>query len=163
MTSAAGDKNNNNNLNLQSSLLSPWRVKLRSVVPVEGVVAKYIRTGEPVALSRRVLAVFLLMTVADFSEQYTDYQDKLFQNDDGRLEFRGDDWRALWPGTGKPGLWVRAVSSMAAIYNLIARDEKMVAPPSSSTDIRSKDNLPLVIPPMFERCTRVRDPELSRG
>jgi hypothetical protein len=154
MTSAAGDKNNNNNLNLQSSLLSPWRVKLRSVVPVEGVVAKYIRTGEPVALSRRVLAVFLLMTVADFSEQYTDYQDKLFQNDDGRLE---------WPGTGKPGLWVRAVSSMAAIYNLIARDEKMVAPPSSSTDIRSKDNLPLVIPPVFERCTRVRDPELSRG
>jgi hypothetical protein len=123
-------------------LLSPWRVKLRPVVPVE---------GEPVALSRRVLAVFLLMTVADFSDQYTDYQGKLFQNDDGRLEFRGDDWRALWPGTGKPGLWVSAVSSMAAIYNLIARDEKMVAPPSSSTDIRSKDNLPLVIPPVFER------------
>jgi hypothetical protein len=55
----------------------PWRVKLRSVVPEECVVVRYIRTGEPVALSQRVLAVFVLMTVADFSDQCTDYQDKL--------------------------------------------------------------------------------------
>jgi hypothetical protein len=68
-----------------------WRVKLRAVVPEEGVVAPHIRTGEPVALSRRVLAVFVLMTVADFSDQYTDYQDKLFGNEDGRLEFAGDN------------------------------------------------------------------------
>ena len=47
----------------------------------------HIRTGEPVALSRRVLPAFLLITVADFSDQYTDYQD-------GRLEFAGDNWGA---------------------------------------------------------------------
>jgi len=70
--------------------LPAWRRKLRSLVPAEGVVATHIRTGEPVALSRRVLPAFLLITVADFSDQYTDYQD-------GRLEFAGDNWGA--PGS----------------------------------------------------------------
>jgi len=73
-----------------SSEGSAWRRKLRSLVPAEGVVATHIRTGEPVALSRRVLPAFLLITVADFSDQYTDYQD-------GRLEFAGDNWGA--PGS----------------------------------------------------------------
>lgn len=100
-------------------------MKLRSVVPEEGVVVPHIRTGEPVALSRRVLAVFVLMTVADLSDQYTDYQDKLFRNDDGRLEFAGDNWTALWPGTGKPGLWMSAMSRLAALYRLIATDEQL--------------------------------------
>ncbi|KAL6635413.1 hypothetical protein ACP70R_028084 [Stipagrostis hirtigluma subsp. patula] len=150
-----------------ASVDEPWRRKLRSLVPPEGVVAKHIRTGEPVKLSRRVVAVFILMTVADFSDQYTDYQDKLFGNDDGRLEFRGDNWGALWPGTGKPGLWVSAMSRLAALYSLIARDEqldKLTAMASSLDDGRSNEEDDdvivgeLVIPPVFERCSRVLDP-----
>uniref|UniRef100_A0A0A9GD26 Uncharacterized protein n=1 Tax=Arundo donax TaxID=35708 RepID=A0A0A9GD26_ARUDO len=37
-----------------------------------------MRTGEDVALSRRVAAAFLLMTMADFSDQLFDWQDHLF-------------------------------------------------------------------------------------
>ncbi|KAL6911310.1 hypothetical protein ACP4OV_000115 [Aristida adscensionis] len=147
----------------------PWRRKLRSLVPPEGVVARHIRTGEPVALSRRVVAVFILITVADFSDQYTDYQDELFGNDDGRLEFRGDHWGALWPGTGKPGLWVSAMSRLAVLYNLIARDEQLDRLLAAAGG-RGKDGEEglhlndddamigeLVVPPVFERCSRVLD------
>ncbi|RLN07100.1 uncharacterized protein C2845_PM11G21070 [Panicum miliaceum] len=148
-----------------------WRRKLRSLVPVEGVVARHIRTGEPVALSRRVLAAFLLMTVADFSDQYTDYQDDLFGNEDGRLEFGGDNWGALWPGTGKPGLWVSAMSRMAALYNLIARDDKLlrrrIGGGGGSAGKHGGDDDEvvgdLVIPPVFDGCTRVLDPEEQKA
>ncbi|KAG0535604.1 hypothetical protein BDA96_04G380300 [Sorghum bicolor] len=141
--------------------MSPWRQKLRSVVPAEGVVVSHIRTGEPVRLSRRVVAAFLLMTVADFSDQYTDYQDDLFDNDDGRLEFRGDNWAALWPGTGKPGLWVSAMSRLAALYGLIARDEQLIMAIGEQQQHDDDDMAAvgeLVIPPVFERCSRVLDP-----
>ncbi|XP_062220829.1 uncharacterized protein LOC133920159 [Phragmites australis] len=149
----------------------PWRRKLRSLVPPEGVVVKHIRTGEPVALSRRVVAVFILMTVADFSDQYTDYQDKLFENEDGRLEFRGDNWGALWPGTGKPGLWVSAMSRLAALYNLIARDEQLdklllESAGSNKEGEGEGDDMvvgELVIPPVFEGCTQVLDPEEQKA
>ncbi|CAN6252716.1 unnamed protein product [Urochloa humidicola] len=141
-----------------------WRVKLRGVLPEEGVVARHIRTGEPVALSRRVVAAFLLMTVADFSDQYTDYQDELFGNEDGRLEFRGDNWGALWPGTGKPGLWVSSMSRMAAFYHLIARDDKLLIREGKKAGGDDDEVVgELVVPPVFEGCTRVVDPEEQKA
>jgi hypothetical protein len=142
-----------------------WRRKLRSLVPVDGMVARHIRTGEPVALSRRVVAAFLLMTVADFSDQYTDYQDELFGNEDGRLEFTGDNWAALWPGTGKPGLWVSAMSRVAALYNLIARDDQLLLQENKQQKVGDDDALvgELVVPPVFEGCTRVLDPEEQKA
>ncbi|CAN6238958.1 unnamed protein product [Urochloa humidicola] len=151
---------------------APWRVKLRGLLPVGGVVARHIRTGEPVALSRRVVAAFLLMTVADFSDQYTDYQDELFGNEDGRLEFRGDNWGALWPGTGKPGLWASAMSRMAALYHLIARDDRLLLREAEAggggggSSIENDDDAvvgELVVPPVFEGCTRVLDPEEQKA
>ncbi|RCV04701.1 hypothetical protein SETIT_1G022100v2 [Setaria italica] len=148
--------------------LPAWRRKLRSLVPVDGVVARHIRTGEPVALSRRVVAAFLLMTVADFSDQYTDYQDELFGNEDGRLEFSGDNWAALWPGTGKPGLWVSAMSRMTALYNLIARDDQLLLREGGggkNVEVSDDDMLvgEMVVPPVFEGCTRVLDPEEQKA
>ncbi|PNT76016.1 uncharacterized protein LOC100845551 [Brachypodium distachyon] len=140
---------------------SEWRVKLRSVVPAEGVVAEHIRTGEPVALSRKVLAAFVLMTIADFSDQYTDYQDKLFGgNEDGRFEFAGDDWAALWPGTGKPGLWMSAMSRLATLYRLIATDEALrLREEDMGRPVNDEDaGLELVIPPVFDHCSKVLDP-----
>uniref|UniRef100_A0A0E0NN86 DUF6817 domain-containing protein n=1 Tax=Oryza rufipogon TaxID=4529 RepID=A0A0E0NN86_ORYRU len=136
-----------------------WRAKLASVVPPEGVVARHIRTGEAVALSRRVLGVFIVMTIADFSDQYTDYQDKLFDNEDGRLEYRGDNWRALWPGSGKPGLWMSAMSRLAAVYRLIATDEEIRELTAGERSVVKREDaeLELVIPPVFERCSKVLD------
>ncbi|WVZ48881.1 hypothetical protein U9M48_000276 [Paspalum notatum var. saurae] len=122
----------------------PWRRKLRSVVPAEGVVVKHIRTGEPVALSLRTLAVFLLMTVADLRDQF-------------RLQFRGSNLGTMWPGSGKPGLCMNAMSRLAALYCLIAWDVEV------DRLAGEEDNdalyLELVIPPVFQRCTVVLDPE----
>ena len=103
-----------------------WRKKLQTIVPATGIKVPHIRTGEPVVLPRRVLAVFLLMTIADFGDQYYGYQDALYDNIDGRLEFTGNtNFDVLWPGNGKPGLWMNLISKMGAIYTLLVREEEI--------------------------------------
>ncbi|CAL1374943.1 unnamed protein product [Linum trigynum] len=133
-----------------------WRVKLNSILPREGVKVKHIKTGERIWLSRRVLAVFLLMTMADFSDQLYGFQDAMFENSDGRLEFSGDNYLALWPGDGRPGLWINSVSRMGAVYSLIVREEEIV---EKEMGIRVSDDataeVELVVPPVLERCTKV--------
>ncbi|CDP16986.1 unnamed protein product [Coffea canephora] len=143
-----------------------WRVKLRSVLPADGVVVKHIRTGEEVPVSRRLVAVFLLMTMADFSDQLFGFQDVLFENSNGRLEFSGNNFYGLWPGNGKPGLWLNSISRMGALYTLIAREEEIFLEQRRRNnggvivlaDDRDEE-LELVIPPVFENCTRVLDAE----
>ncbi|KAH0855059.1 hypothetical protein HID58_020539 [Brassica napus] len=103
-----------------------WRKKLNGLVPENGVVVKHIKTGEEILVSRRVVGVFLLITMADFSDQFFGFQDELFCNNDGRLEFRGNNVTALWPGNGKPGLWMNSSSRMGAIYSLIVREEEIL-------------------------------------
>ena len=114
------------------------------------------------ALSRRVAATFLLMTMADFSDQLFDWQDRLFDNTNGRLEFRGNNWTALWPGTGKPGLWTTSISRMGALYSLIVREEEIYIAQRAHTAGREADDsaardedIALVIPPVFDGCTKV--------
>lgn len=115
--------------------------------------------------------MFLMMTMADFSDQLFGFQDELFENFDGRLEFQGNNPVALWPGDGKPGLWMNSISRMGALYTLIVREEEIFArerkmviannianggtAPIDQSD-RDED-LELVIPPVFENCTRVLD------
>ncbi|KAI3796403.1 hypothetical protein L1987_39073 [Smallanthus sonchifolius] len=135
-----------------------WRKKLREIVPAAGVKVNHIRTGEPVVIPRRVLAVFLLMTIADFGDQYYGYQDELYDNTDGRLEFTGNtNFDLLWPGNGKPGLWMNLVSKMAAIYTLLVREEEILMQEQRPDHHRFED-LELVIPPVFDQCTKVLDP-----
>lgn len=137
-----------------------WRVKLQSLLPAQGINVKHIKTGENVLVSRRVVAVFLLMTIADFSEQLFSFQDMLFENSDGLLEFTGNNTvLSLWPADGKPGLWMNSTSRMAAIYTLIVREEEMIKQMSGSkygSSPRDED-LELVIPPVFQGCTRILD------
>ncbi|KAF3781484.1 hypothetical protein EJ110_NYTH36938 [Nymphaea thermarum] len=103
--------------------LPEWRRKLQALLPAEGITVKHIRTGENVLVPRRLVAIFLLMTMADFSDQLFGFQDVLFDNTNGRMEFTGNSFTALWPGNGKPGLWMNSISRMGALYNLIAREE----------------------------------------
>lgn len=143
----------------------PWRAKLRGLLPAEGIKVRHIRTGEDVPLSRRVVATFLLMTMVDFADQLFDFQDKLFDNDDGRLTFHGNSWATLWPGQGKPGLWLNSISRMGALYSIIVREEEILmeerkraaqggeAPSSSERD----EELELVIPSVFDNCTKILD------
>ncbi|CAO2046940.1 unnamed protein product [Urochloa humidicola] len=146
----------------------PWRRKIQRLLPAAGITVKHIRTGEDVALSRRIAASFLLMTMADFSDQLFDWQDRLFDNANGRLEFSGNTWTSLWPGTSKPGLWVTSISRMGALYNLIVREEEIYIAHRAhaatgqqegdgSTD-RDED-IDLVIPPVFDGCTKVLNAE----
>ncbi|KAI4983368.1 hypothetical protein ZWY2020_023860 [Hordeum vulgare] len=142
----------------------PWRRKIQRLLPADGITVKHIRTGEDVALSRRIAATFLMMTMADFSDQLFDWQDRLFDNTNGRLEFRGNTWTSLWPGTGKPGLWTTSISRMGVLYNLIVREEEIYLAQRAHTtgkegnDSSTRDeDIALVIPPVFDGCTKVLD------
>ncbi|CAN6675213.1 unnamed protein product [Malus baccata var. baccata] len=163
----------------QSEAASPnfsWRNKVQSLVPANGVTVRHIKTGEDVLVSRRVVAVFVLMTMADFSDQLFGFQDELFDNKDGRLEFRGNNYGALWPRDGMPGLWMNSISRMAAIYNLIVREEEMFIQEkktistatatagsgggeNAGVDKCRDEDIELVVPPVFDKCTRVLDAE----
>lgn len=125
---------------------------------------KHIRTGEDVHVSRRIVAVFLMMTVADFSDQMFGYQDILFGNFDGRYEFSGNNFKTLWPGDGKPGLWLNLISRMAAFYNLIVREEEIYIEEknrksgnTTNKDSERDEDIELVVPPILDNCTRVVD------
>ncbi|KAI4975330.1 hypothetical protein ZWY2020_048937 [Hordeum vulgare] len=54
----------------------PWQRKIQRLLPADGITVKHTRTGQDVALSRRVAATFLMMTMADFSNQLFDWQDR---------------------------------------------------------------------------------------
>lgn len=142
-----------------------WRRKVNELVPEDGVVVKHIKTGDEIVVSRRVVGVFLLMTMADFSDQLFGFQDELFCNDDGRLEFRGNNVAALWPGSGKPGLWMNSNSRMGAVYSLIVREEEILMEQrkrdcgGSGFVVRKErdEDIELVVPPVFSFCTKVLD------
>ncbi|KAK1278749.1 hypothetical protein QJS04_geneDACA014780 [Acorus gramineus] len=142
----------------------PWQRKIRSVLPPDGVVVKHIKTGEDLRVSRRVVATFLMMTMADFSDQIFGFQDSLFENIDGRLGFAGNNHKAIWPGDGKPGLWMNSISRMGAIYSLIVRDEEIMIEErkrsnGDGVDESRDEQIELVIPPVLEGCTRILDAE----
>lgn len=123
----------------------------------------HIRTGQPVHVSRRVVAVFLMMTMADFSDQLFGFQDELFDNDDGKLEFKGNKTEAVWPGDCKPGLWLNSISKMGAVYSLIVREEELFLLERKKNknnvcyDDREDEDIELVVPPVMEKCTKVLD------
>ena len=115
---------------------------------------------------RRVVAIFVMMTMADFSDQLFGFQDTLFENSNGRFEYPGNT-PALWPGNGKPGLWLNFVSRIGAVYSLLAREEeifteerKRVGAGENQVSMDGRhEELELVIPPVFDNCTRVLSSE----
>ncbi|KAJ6792241.1 Uncharacterized protein M6B38_240705 [Iris pallida] len=100
-----------------------------------------------------------LMTMADFSDQLFGFQDDLFDNDNGKLEFAGNSpATALWPGNGKPGLWLNSISRMGALYTLILREEELYLAERKRTEEEAAvigterdEGLPMAIPPVFRR------------
>ncbi|KAK3422037.1 hypothetical protein EUGRSUZ_G02595 [Eucalyptus grandis] len=141
-----------------------WRKKVQSLLPAQGVLMKDGKTGEDVLVSRRVVAILLIMIMADFSDYFFGFQDTLFENSDGRLELTGNNFWALWPGDGKPGLWMNSMSRMAAVYMLIAREEeismleKKMDTSNADSKLPSKErdeDIQLVVPPVFQSCSRV--------
>lgn len=148
---------------LDEIFLPEWRKKIQKILPAEGVAVKHIRTGEDVQVPRRLVAIFLFMTMADFIDQLFSFQDNLFDNSNGKLEWSGNNWTALWPGDGKPGLWVNSISRMGALYNLIVREEKLYQREEGRKNgeklsKRGFEEIELVIPPVFDHCRAVVSP-----
>ncbi|KAJ1401427.1 hypothetical protein SESBI_28803 [Sesbania bispinosa] len=141
-----------------------WRKKLQVLVTADGIRVKHIHSGEDVHVSRRVVAVFLMMTMADFCDQLFSFQDMLFENVNGRLEFTGNNFGAIWPGDGKPGLWLNSISRMGAVYSLIVREEEIFLEEEKKKragktvlDHERNEDIELVLPPVFDNCTKVLD------
>ncbi|KAK1293210.1 hypothetical protein QJS10_CPB17g00034 [Acorus calamus] len=90
--------------------------------------------------------------------------DSLFENVDRRLGFAGNNHKAIWPGDGKPGLWMNSIFRMGVIYNLIIQDEEIMIEErkrsnGDGVDESRDEQIELVISPVFEGCTRILDVE----
>jgi hypothetical protein len=69
-------------------------------VPADGIEIGLIHGTEKVRLSRRDLGIFMVVTMADYAEQFFSWQDRLF----GMAE--GNGAHTLWPGDNRPGIWM---------------------------------------------------------
>ncbi|RVX16377.1 hypothetical protein CK203_014527 [Vitis vinifera] len=70
------------------------------------------------------------------------------------LEFSGNSYGALWPGDGKPGLWLNSISRMGAVYSLLVREEEIFIEERKRVGgdqvVKGRDEeLELVIPPVL--------------
>lgn len=146
-------------------------------MPREGVTVKHIHTGEPLLVDRYALAQIIIMTISDFSEQLFSWQDTMFQNDDGKLHYAGNNPAVLWPvsvcagqcgscssdpeamsscrspchqGPMKPGLWHSALSRLGLLLRSCLDDNGATAGPPT---ILGRPALP--IPPVFSHCTEL--------
>jgi hypothetical protein len=74
-------------------------------VPADGVEIGLCSGEGRVRLSRRDLGIFVVVTMADYAEQFFGWQDRLFGLTD-RDGVRRGGAHALWPGDARPGLWM---------------------------------------------------------
>ncbi|GKA68101.1 hypothetical protein Tco_0768018 [Tanacetum coccineum] len=117
------------------------RKKLQSILPADVVVLKHIKSGQDVHLSRRIVATFLLIAMADFRDQFFGFQDVLFDNTVGMMKFPGNSYSTgLRPGDGKPRLWMNSISRMGAVHTLIMWEEQICSiEQSQSANINNQD------------------------
>jgi hypothetical protein len=73
-------------------MFEPWRQKLCSLLQVDGIEVKHFKTGESIRISHRIMTFIILMTIIDIADQFIDYQDKLYDNKNGHMEFNCDNW-----------------------------------------------------------------------
>jgi len=74
-------------------------------VPADGLEVGLHHGDGSVQLSRRDLGIFLVVTMADYAEQFFSWQDRLFGLPDSDGTRHGGA-SALWPGDNRPGLWM---------------------------------------------------------
>lgn len=125
-------------------------------IPSEGFEVKHIQDPNiEIHLTPNILKAILILTMSDFAEQFYDWQDKLFHNTDASFAFekRGNVQHssgALFPGTGKPGLWMSCLSKMGQLARACEKSEQEYQKkeiPSTSGLTRPFIVMPL--PPVF--------------
>lgn len=100
-------------------------------VPDDGIRVGLHGGEGAVQLSRRDLGIFLVVTMADYAEQFFGWQDRLFglpERDGARL----GGPHALWPGDNRPGLWMNVNAKLGIRAALCGTSP---------------------LPPVFARCT----------
>ena len=105
---------------------------------------KHIATGQDLHIDLATLAKFLLLTMADFPEQLHSWQDDMFENQDGRLAYAGQQPAVLWPAQVRPARWMSAVSRLGRL--LLSAKEQLTAAGHPAAE-------QLVLPPVFNGCT----------
>lgn len=119
------------------------------------VAVRDIRSGEELVLDAYEVGVLLALSVADFCEQWHSWQDALFAtaaDGGGRMRYAGRCAHALWPGDGRPGLWLHTLSHVCRL--VVAANDALAA---------AGDARRVPLPPVFERCSRVVSPEEQRA
>ncbi len=112
------------------------------------VTVEDIRSGEDIGLDAYEVGTLLALSIADFAEQWHSWQDALFGvagDAGGRMRYAGvPAAHALWPGDGKPGLWLHTMSHVGRL--VIAANEALEA---------AGDARRVAVPPVFDNCSRV--------
>lgn len=107
-------------------------------IPADGITLKDFRNGSPVQLSRADVGAFIAVTMADYAEQFFGWQDRMFGNGPG---LSGNNFQSLWPGDGRPGLWMNLQAQMAKVLKTTGHEP---------------------LPPVLDACTKPLDPGAER-
>jgi hypothetical protein len=103
-------------------------------IPMDGLTVPHLKNPEEtVFLSAEVLRMLLVFTMADISDQYFGWQDKLWGGggEAGNMVIPGMDFtekhdsKALWPGDSKPGLWMSYISDLTQVVKTHKGDMQM--------------------------------------
>ena len=128
-----------------------WRDAAPTYALADGgrVTVADIRTAEPVHLDAYQVGTLLALSIADFAEQWHSWQDGLFETerDGGRMRYAGAAAHTLWPGDGRPGLWLHTLSHVGRLVH--AANDALAA---------AGDARRVPVPPVFDGCTVVVSP-----
>jgi hypothetical protein len=92
-------------------------------IPPDGITVPHLKkSGETVFLSKEILRILLVFSMADTADQHFGWQDQLFGGGENGSMLVPDmditeqhDRHALWPGISKPGLWMSYASALAQV------------------------------------------------
>jgi hypothetical protein len=109
------------------------------IVPKEGITLKHIRTGENILVSRYHVCTFIVTTIADFVDQLFGWQDDMFDPMAYQgAPMKGNDHKCLWPGDGRPGIYLSFLSKLGQLVHVLKDDR-------------------IIIPPVFDNLTKIID------
>eukprot|EP01080_Neovahlkampfia_damariscottae_P006607 gene6607-10770_t len=107
------------------------------------ITMKHIKTNEYLEIKRDRIVDFLILTMADFPEQWHSWQDEIFENKNGKNYFEGNRPNFLFPGELKPALIMSSISKMGALVKNSANENTALPPifDDCSSVISEKDEL----------------------
>lgn len=105
-------------------------------VTADGLVLRGLPSGSVCSLSRKQVAIFLVVTLADLAEQWFSWQDEVMAGYPNSMQRSTKEWwsAALWPGPLRPS------SANLCLLSRIARH---------------LPSLDIEVPPIFNCCTQV--------